>query len=62
MNFKNANKIRTMIDKSKTIDIMRDSKVDNIPLYNITNYQKLLEFKYAKNNKYKDYIKLRLII
>ena len=51
-----------MIDKSRTIDILKDARVDGIPLYNHTNYQKLLEFKYAKNNKFKEYMKLKLII
>lgn len=51
-----------MVDKNRAIDIMQDCFVDGIPLYNFQDYNKLLEYKYNKNNKYKEYVKLSLII
>jgi hypothetical protein len=62
LNHKNSKKIKTMIDKSKTIDFMKNCLVDDIPLYNYESYEKFLEYKNKKASLHDEYIKIRIII
>ena len=56
------NKIDKMVDKNRCYDIFQMAKVGNLRMYEPKTIKKRLEFKFERNNRVDQYLRLKLVL